>query len=226
MKQFLAFAAVVGLFGQGHAIFFDDFNRADGPLGSNWNSVAGNIQISNNSALESVANPGLAVVDGVSVPLLDQVVSVDVFAGASEVNYSALVLGYLSSSQNIFIKVQKQGGSADFNFAAFYTGNNGSSFGSGGFFELDQAFSSGRITAWFSDADTVHLGIDSDFSGTFNQVYSSDGVSALTLGTGVGMGSFNGGVLDNYEVVPEPATMLALGAGLAALAARRRKNKA
>lgn len=63
-----------------------------------------------------------------------------------------------------------------------------------------------RLVTSGSDAGMFYIG----GADIFSSIENSDDVAVL---------------YDNVEVVPEPASMLALGAGLAALSARRRRNK-
>jgi hypothetical protein len=82
------------------------------------------------------------------------------------------------------------------------------------------------MTVWASDADTIELGIDTNFDGVFEQTYSDAGWTSRTLGTGIGLGMLGDVRADNYSanVVPEPSTALLLGFGLIGLAGYGRKK--
>ncbi len=216
----LALAAAAGA-----QTFSDDFNRANsGTLGSNWTLVSPTTQIINNAATNGSSSLGLSTVNGYSAAYTAVTVSADVQSGQSGTSYVALVFGYASTSaqQAIFIKIQDNDGNGTFDALGFYTGNNVNS-GLSGFGSLSTPFSRAHIAVWASDANTVNLGVDTDFNGTFDQTYSSTGASSLALGTGVGLGLYGTAIADNYlAVVPEPATLLVFGLG--ALALRRRRQ--
>jgi hypothetical protein len=227
---------VLSLGAGAQVLFSDDFNRPDSSnLGPSWTQVAGSsIGISGGAAIATTHDWPLAIVNGISVGYQDAVLTVDALhAAAGSLDYVALVYGYKDNDHCLFVKVQQQGAN-QYNYAAFFYGNNGA----GDFFSLSTPFDSARIGTWALDADTIRLGIDTNFDGVWDQTYDYAGVSSLTLGTGVGLGMYSsnsdrGVRADKYVVsgksaghgdVPEPSTVVfAVGAVLGGVLLRRRK---
>lgn len=215
--------------------FSDNFNRADdttlGPNYTNHGTGTFTRVIGNQAGNTSGAN-ALSLVNSslYSASYMHGSASVDAFCGSS-LSYVALALGHngvTTAGNGLFIKVQ---GTGTFTNIGFYTGINGSttSFWTDPpiFFTATSAFASARITVWASSATTINLGIDSNFDNTFDQTYSRNlNLGSMTFGTRAGLHVFGANArADNYQVgvVPEPATMAALGLGVAALLRRRRR---
>ncbi|MBS1723750.1 MAG: PEP-CTERM sorting domain-containing protein [Armatimonadetes bacterium] len=212
--------AAAAAFGQAS----DNFNRADGPLGANWSDQVGAFRVQSNQAHSDVngSNQWTKWVGGGNMSYASAVASVDIFATGG-LNYVALMTG-VGGTDNLYIKVQGSGGSFT-NFGLYHGFNNGGFSANTGFFALNSNFSSARITTWISNGgDRINLGIDTNFDNVYDQTYSGDGVLSIApnFGTGFGIGTFGESVFDNWQVVPEPATLLALGAGLAAFIRRRK----
>jgi hypothetical protein len=95
------------------------------------------------------------------------------------------------------------------------------------FFALSSNFTRAHMTVSLSDATTVNLGLDTDFDGIDDQTYTRHmNLGTMVLGTRVGVGVFGTNTtIDNFQasVVPEPATIAALGLGALALLRRRKK---
>jgi len=86
------------------------------------------------------------------------------------------------------------------------------------------------MSIWASAATTINLGLDTDFNGVDDQVYTRHlDLGAMAFGNQVGLAVFGTNVsADNFEAssVPEPATqvLLCLGGAVLALVGRRRKR--
>jgi len=221
------------------AQFSDDFNRADAPdLGPNWTVIgtgsatrvisnqAGNVVGSNNLSLVNVGNFS-------STYDMTQVRANVFHSGVSGLGYVALAMGHnggTTAGNGLFIKVQSNGG-AMFDFIGMYTG-----IGSGSttywtdppvFFAATTPFTSARMTVWASSATTINLGLDTDFNGIDDQVYSRNlNLGLMTFGTQAGIGVYGTVVkADDFSAsaVPEPATIAVVSLGLLALLRRRNK---
>jgi hypothetical protein len=205
LRFVLLFAAAIVSANAGTLL--DDFNRPDAnTLGSNWTQQAGTDQVQSGQAA-AITRTSLATFSGAS----SNSTYVDVYTNGTDVQYIALVLDFASVSENLFIKVQDDGGST-FDHYAFYMGNNGS----GQFAALSQSFTSALIWATVSGT-TATLYIDPTFSGVAQQTYTYDyGVS--TGGTGIGLGFYGAASADNFgegtpgSSTPEPGTFWLLSA--------------
>jgi len=224
----------MGILGAASAsAFFDDFNRDDSStLGPNWTLVNGGECVRSNQAAGAAYGTNMALANGVGLSYLNAYATLDVFAGGTSLQYDAIGLGMTAdASEGIFVKVQESEGGGAFDTAGFYRGNNNSGEAWGpGFFFLPTSFQSARISVFALNADTIRLGIDTNFDGTFEQVYDSSGVLgfASSLGTGVGLGQYGpDSRADNFSAttvssVPGPAALAPFAIGLLALRRRRR----
>jgi hypothetical protein len=242
MRLLIAFA-VVGLSASSFAQFSDNFNRADDVnLGINWDVIG------TGSATRTISNEAGNIASALNLSLVKS----SVFTGAYDqttvsadfhltdatttLAYVALALGHdgtTTSGHGLYIKIQRNTGNlGGFNSVGFYTAvgtNNTTAItGAGNFVNLSAEVSSGRMSIWCSDPTTINLGLDTDFNGTYEQLYTR----TLNFGGGFVAGNRVGaavygatGRLDNFNAspVPEPATFACLGLGLLAVARRRRK---
>jgi hypothetical protein len=182
-------------------VVLDDFNRANGPLGSNWTVQTGSFGIVGNEVVGS--GVGIATYNGVTANALEA----DVRSNTTNLQYVGLVLGYADLGNNLFMKVQQQGAyDGRFTNAAFYYGNNGS----GNFFNLDSPFTSAHMRVELSGTTATMTFSDID-GGSGSQTYSY--TYGSVPGTGIGILGFQGyATLDNFAadngqgpVVPLPA---------------------
>jgi hypothetical protein len=199
-------------------IILDNFNRSDSTdMGSNWTERAGDFSIQSNRA----SGPAYSLMTFIGAT--SNSVTVDAFPTGT-LSYVAIVLGYSDLSNNLFLKVQNQD-STDFNFLAFYFGNNGANNAAWSqyyFGALSSSFASARMTATLS-GDAVTVDFDTNFDGTPEQTYSRGSVPLGLLGSGIGLGGYGSATMDNFsipgeQVIPEPGTAALLGAALVALA--------
>ena len=199
----LSFATI----GQAAMVVLDNFNRSDGPLGGNWTVQTGTFNIVNN-AVQGGFN-ALATYNGIT----SNVVEIDVEATSTGGQYEALVIGYAALDNNLFIKVQNNGGSgtAVFDRGACYIGNNGTTNPFGlGFFTLTQPFTTAHMQAEYNPgANTVTITLSNIDGGAGTQQYVCTGAPA-TGGTGIGIGSgvSSNGKLDNFAIPSGPPSTL------------------
>lgn len=218
--------------------FFDDFNRSDGALGANYQTLTGSPTIQGNAVGGTSAN-GLTLVQASAFTgAYDQTeVSADVRLldpGVATTFYAALSLGSdgtTTASHGIFVKLQRQlvGG---FSHIGFYTGagSNTAAITTPGtnFQAFATPFAAARFRIKMTSLTNLYTGIDTNFDTVDDIVYNSTlNFPTMVVGNRVGLHTFgNSGRLDNYRatVVPEPATMAALGLGIAALIRKRRRS--
>ena len=202
----------------------DDFNRADGPIGSSWTEQNGQFSVVSNAV--QGGSLALATFDGATSDTLEA----DLETATAGLQYVALVLAYANLSNNLFLKVQRHSNEAGFNHAACYYGNNGSSFGLG-FFNLDSEFTTAHMKVTL-EGTTVTMTFSKIDGGTATQTYVCSGAPA-TGGAGIGIGGYaNKARLDNFSAggspppVPVPIAyswaLMALAVAFAGLLASRR----
>lgn len=236
MKRLALLAGAALFAASASAQIFDDFNRPDGTnMGPNWSEEFGDFSIEEGFGRGMPAG-GIQRMTWVGPNTLeaynDTVASVDIFSLSDQSNYYVALRTGISANDEIHIKIQSQGGVLGaFTHVGFYhrTSPGGNSYGAwpggSGFATLPQQISEARLTTYFmpGDPNTVYLDVDTDFNGTPEFTLNSGGLESIAanLGTDVGIGDWNYGKFDNFNVVPEPATLglLALGA----LMLRRRR---
>ena len=210
----------VAVLGSGLALAaVDNFNRPNGPLGADWTAVSGTWRIENNMARSSTgAATDLAIYNALQTA--NALVGADVFyLGGSRITYAALVSGYTSASNTVFIKVQDNNGNGDFERVFFYFGNNGSPWpgmtGGPSFVDVTP-FTQARLWTVLS-GNSITLNIDRDMNGVPEDVLTRGGLPSL--GTSGGLGGYSNAAFDNFVMTPEPASL----ALLAAVALLRRR---
>jgi hypothetical protein len=171
----------------------DDFNRADGPLGSNWTVHDGTCSVLGNAA--TCNSTGRATFNG--APGSGDQAEMDVEVYGTATDYQALLLNYGGGTTNLFIKVQNQDGGMQFGWVGCYTGNNSGGFGPG-FFALSSPFTSARMTAIRVGDDVTISFTNIDGGAQPSQTYVCSGAPARE-GTGVGIAGFWGvNRMDNF----------------------------
>ena len=201
----------------------DDFNRPNGTdMGPNWTEVSGDWRIENQRARSGTgSSTDLMKFNGFSSD--EPLVQADIFyEGGPRTVYNALVSLYNDLNNNLFIKVQDNGGTGSFFRVFFYYGNNGgawSGMSGGNYYEDVDPFTEARIWTTVSGTD-ITLNIDRDFDGTPEDVLTRGNFPLANLGKEVGLGGYSNASFDNF-VVPEPAALSLLGVGFLALLRRR-----
>lgn len=199
----------------------DNFNRPDGTnMGPNWNEVTGDWRIENEMARsQPSAFTDLMTFNGYNStqPYVEAEVY---YLGSARVTYAALVSRYLNLSNNLFIKVQDNNSSGDFERVFFYYGNNGGPWAgmTGGNYYVDVTpFVKARIWTVVSGTD-ITLNIDRDMNGVPEDILTRGNFPTANLGDVVGLGGYNNATFDNF-LVPEPASICLLA--MAVLVRRR-----
>src|SRR5437660_5690990 len=117
----------------------DNFNRSR--LGRNWVVTSGSLYTTNE---QLQGTSGALGYDTKSAG--DMAATVTVYLNGTDIQYGAVALGDIGGGNNAFIKIQSQDSDGQFEYGAFYLGNNGE----GEFFPLkEMASSPATITAWF-----------------------------------------------------------------------------
>jgi hypothetical protein len=223
MLKFGVVVSVLLLASAAALAYTDDFNRPDGTdMGPNWTEVSGDWRIQSERAHSSVASStDLMTFNNFSAD--EPFVQADVFyEGGARTQYAALVSLYSNLSNNLFVKVQDNGGYGYFGRVFFYYGNNGGPWSgmTGGNYYVDvDGFTQARISTVVSGND-ITLSIDRDFDGIAEDVLTRGNFPTSSLGTTVGLGGYSDISIDNF-LIPEPGTLALLSVGFLALLRRR-----
>jgi hypothetical protein len=177
----------------------DDFNRPDGPIGPNWTVHDGFCNVVSNEAVcgdlgRATYNPGGVTGDTAEL---------DVAVNGTALQYCGLLLNYGAGVTNLFLKVQQQNGTGQFEWAACYTGNMGGSFGLG-FFSLTSPFATAHMQATRVGSDVTIEFTNIDGGAQADQTYVCTGAPAPE-GTGIGIVGYAGiARMDNFgsDLIP------------------------
>lgn len=170
-----------------------------------WAQQVGNCSISGNKT--TCGYPGIATF--IYAPGNGNSAEMDVATNGTQVQYAGLVLNYGAGVNNVFVKVQQQDGSGEFNVAACYTGNNQSLSPFGlGFFDLSESFSTAHMRIKRA-GNTVILELTNiDFGSKANQTYICEGAPPPE-GIGIGIAGYNNyAQMDNFSVPRGPKVLL------------------
>lgn len=208
------------------ADFVDEFNRPNSAtLTGTWDVLAGGIGLSEGAAVGQPFSPGLALAQSAG-DVRSMIFQLDVRVEASPgFSYAALAIGTTGTGpgEGLFVKVQDNNGDGLLDTYGFYTGNNQPTGFSGATFGvLPAPAHQARLTA-FIEGDEVKLMLDTNQNAGASTTLTVGGVNELTLGDRFGFGVSGSAYIDSYAAtaVPEPASLAAIGVGLAALRRRR-----
>ncbi len=178
-------------------IVLDDFNRADGPIGTNWTVHDGYCNVSSGAAV--CGSNGRATFN--AAPGYGDMAEADVAVDGTALQYTGLLLNYGAGVSNLFLKVQQQSPYAgQFTHAACRIGvNDGTTFGLG-FFALNSHFSTAHMKARRIGSDVTIEFTNIDGGAQPDQVYVCSGAPPPE-GAGVGIVGYAGiARLDNFGV--------------------------
>jgi len=173
---------------------FDDFNRPDGSLGSDWGGGIGNFSIISNQLANTGAAIGWVGYNAATSAYDFAVIEFDLLPNPGSLAYGAAITG-AGGSENTYTKIQSNGGGGVYDNIGFYhlNGVNGPT-GYGAFVGITPV-TGGRVRVYVSDAgDTMNVDIDEDLDGVFEYHYENPGIVtsglAANLGDGVGISAY------------------------------------
>ncbi|MCC6661748.1 MAG: hypothetical protein IT437_12780 [Phycisphaerales bacterium] len=192
----------------------DTFNRANGPIGGKWAAVTGPLgafTINGNAGdYTGGATPGTIMNTGWKAAITDSSqwldVSLDPGGGVAFVS----LLAGLGGTDNVFVKIQNNGGVSDFDRVFFYHGPTGGAGWTGMnpatiFNDLVTPVTSARVRLQVgADGDTVTLQVDNNFDGIADESFSRTGLSNITgaFGNRYGIGAYGPVGFDNWKGTP------------------------
>lgn len=180
----LIVAAVLVLSATGAMAAADAFNRPN--LGSTWVATTGTLSISNHQLVGDTGALGY-----LTPASNDKAASAVVFLTGTGLQYGAVAVGDIAGGNNAFVKLQEQDGTGMFEYAAFYTGNNGGGF----FFALTTPVPSPAILdVSFCAGPTIATMRITSAAGV--QIYTYD--YGTSFGGGAGLGTYGSIRLDNF----------------------------
>lgn len=183
---------------------FDDFNRPDGPLGSDWGGGIGSFEVNGNQ----LANNGVAIgwvgYNAASSSYDLAVIEFDLLPNPTGLAYGAAITG-AGGVENTYTKVQSNSGGA-YDHIGYYhlNGSNGPS-GYGSFTTITPV-TGGRVRIYVSNAgDTMNVDIDEDLDGVFEHHHENSGIVtsglAANLSDGVGVSAYGSlSRIDNFSL--------------------------
>lgn len=179
---------------------FTSFNEQDGPLGSEWYVQEGTFEIKQQKALGRGTSANLATYNSLGANQIEADISLTPGGG---VQYAGLVLNYDEGVDDLFIKVQDSDGNGTFEGGACYLGNNGDegSFGLH-YFDLSAPFTRAHMTVMVNSNREVYFMLTNIDGGATYQYYICSG-APVAEGYGVGIASYHGGRVDNFQVVQD-----------------------
>ena len=180
----------------------ENFNWQDGPLGSDWRMRNGSISVRSGIAAGALSDntPSLATYNGLGSNRVEGDISLTPGGGAQ---YAGFVLSYDEGVNDLFLKVQDNDGNGNFERAFCYTGNNNFSGHFGpvdGYIPLSTPFSTAHMKVEVDATRTVTISFSNIDGGGGSQAYTCAGAPPAE-GNGVGIASYGGGRIDNFQVI-------------------------
>jgi hypothetical protein len=208
----------------------DDFNTGGSILSNDWLGLNGTPGIVSDAYAALVGGNTHAQYLPAAIAYDQAVISFDLDDNPQTLIYGAGSMGIGGSSDNLYVKIQRNGFSPGlFDTVGFYTGNGSNTSGStgwGGFFGLTTPVAGGIITIYIdpnSAGDVLMVDIDENRDGVVDQTLIAQGsilagFPAGTLGTGIGLGCYGDGVsrcADDFELnggcAPQGPTLASSG---------------
>lgn len=185
----------------------DDFNRPNAPtLGSDWTDINGSFGINNNRGFAANAAHFITVHNTASISYAQAVCEIDCLANQQPppLHYVGLAIGFQSSWESVFIKLQDNNGDGLYDRIFFWRAvNAGASWNAPSNFDLAVPTSSARLRVYFTgNGDVAHAEIDRDFDGSFDEHFSLAGIlaSTMNIGSQVAVVTYGAPAFDNFCV--------------------------
>ncbi|NJD61073.1 MAG: hypothetical protein FIA98_16900 [Anaerolineae bacterium] len=172
----------------------DNFNIQNGPLGANWRMRLGSMMIKGSKAVSSTFANNVALYNGLGSNRVEADISLTPGGG---LQYAALMLNYDEGVDNLFIKFQDNDGNGNFEKLGCYRGNNSGSFD--GFRDVTP-FISAHMKIDVGATRLVSVWLTKIDGGTDSAHYLCN-TAPGPEGYGVGMASYGGGRVDNFQVI-------------------------
>ena len=196
----------------GPAVWHDDFNRSDSTnLGGLWTEVAGDLRIENQGLRTATNDRSYAILNGFESNAQSVVFDLDYDVSSGERTAIAeAYLAYENDQNYVRLQVIDAFNDDDANFNRVYFESASTRFGNawarmsgGDWFEDVSPFVTARVLAVYDPAsESVTIGIDREFDGTFETLVTRGGVSFPGLGRKIGVGGENNIRIDNLVVNP------------------------
>ncbi|MEZ6233702.1 MAG: GC-type dockerin domain-anchored protein [Phycisphaerales bacterium] len=208
----------------GQVLFNDNFNRANGAIGSSWTILSGTWAVAGNAGTHTSTGVNQIIQDTFAFSAHHRArVRMDVFYAGTGIYFAGPMIG-LSGTDSIQVKLQAQTGTGFFSHLGILhqvtLGPPTSTlFGvwpgtltlpnmtttSAGFVSLPAgaSFNSARLFVEFPTPDVIRVDIDANIDGTIDFTYTRDGVSAIAGNFGIRYGVASGdvnGSFDNWRV--------------------------
>ena len=173
---------------------FDDFNRPDGPLGTDWGGGIGSFEVNGNQLANNGAAIGWVGYTAVASNYDLAVIEFDLLRSPTALAYGAAITGS-GGGENTYTKIQSNGGGGVYDNIGYYHLNGSNGPAGYGLFTPITPVTGGRVRFYVTNAgDTMNVDIDEDIDGVFEYHYENSGIVtsglAASLGDGVGVSAY------------------------------------